>query len=344
MDIGLGLSRRCRLLAEHSVRAALPPQDIVFESQGLRSTKSSESRSAAPEAAERAQLSHHQPLQNPVPPFPVFRRTQDQLDEAEQVGTFSVASEEVLKNRAIKKSKCRNVGFESDSGGTFKGFKGLVVPSGGGQFPGFGSSAGGKPLEGLSKGNDVTSAPPFTSARAAAEPKVAFGSLAANGPTALVEKKVSNPKTNGDSQQPSSSGLASSKACVRNAYHKQLAALNCSVWDWIVKHVNTNPLCDLMPIFKYYEKYLANIEQQHGNGGRNSESESNKTAVETQSLSLFGSTKLQQESMFLFHSNKTDDTPGKKVEVAIEKKTDPSLGATSASFNFGKKVDSSVVG
>ncbi|KAL4833904.1 hypothetical protein H8958_011146 [Nasalis larvatus] len=271
-------------------------------------------------------------------------RNWDQEDEAEEVGTFSVASEEVLKNRAIKKAKRRNVGFESDSGGAFKGFKGLVVPSGGGRFPGFGSGTGGKPLEGLSNGNNITSAPPFTSAKAAAEPKVAFGSLAANGPTALVDKKVSNPKTNGDSQQPSSSGLASSKACVGNAYHKQLAALNCSVRDWIVQHVNTNPLCDLTPIFKDYEKYLANIEQQHGNGGRNSESESNKTAAETQSPSLFGSTKLQQESAFLFHGNKTEDTPDKKVEVASEKKTDPSLGATSASFNFGKKVDSSVLG
>uniref|UniRef100_A0A2R9ATK0 Nuclear pore complex protein Nup50 n=1 Tax=Pan paniscus TaxID=9597 RepID=A0A2R9ATK0_PANPA len=246
-------------------------------------------------------------------------RNWDQEDEAEEVGTFSMASEEVLKNRAIKKAKRRNVGFESDTGGAFKGFKGLVVPSGGGRFSGFGSGA-------------------------AAEPKVAFGSLAANGPTALVDK-VSNPKSNGDSQQPSSSGLASSKACVGNAYHKQLAALNCSVRDWIVKHVNTNPLCDLTPIFKDYEKYLANIEQQHGNSGRNSESESNKVAAETQSPSLFGSTKLQQESTFLFHGNKTEDTPDKKVEVASEKKTDPSsLGATSASFNFGKKVDSSVLG
>uniref|UniRef100_A0A2I3H1G4 Nuclear pore complex NUP2/50/61 domain-containing protein n=1 Tax=Nomascus leucogenys TaxID=61853 RepID=A0A2I3H1G4_NOMLE len=234
-------------------------------------------------------------------------RNWDQEDEAEEVGTFSVGSEE--------KAKRRNVGFESDSGGAFQGFKGLVVPSGGGWFPGFGS--------------------------AVAEPKVAFGSLAANGPAALVGKKVSNPQTNGDSQQPSSSGLPSSKACVGN----QLAALNCSVRDWIVKHVNTKPLCDLTPIFKDYEKYLANIEQQHENSGRNSESESNKAAAETQSPSLFGSTKLQQESAFLFHGNKTEDAPDKKVEVASEKKTDPSsLGATSASFNFGKKVDSSVLG
>uniref|UniRef100_A0A8I5YST1 Nuclear pore complex protein Nup50 n=1 Tax=Pongo abelii TaxID=9601 RepID=A0A8I5YST1_PONAB len=99
----------------------------------------------------------------------------DQEDEAEEVGTLSVASEEVLKNRAIKKAKRRNVGFESDSGGAFKGFKGFVVPSGGGRFPGFGSGAGGKPLEGLWNGNNITSAPPFTSAKAVAEPKVAFG-------------------------------------------------------------------------------------------------------------------------------------------------------------------------
>ncbi|XP_008053367.1 nuclear pore complex protein Nup50 [Carlito syrichta] len=268
-------------------------------------------------------------------------RNWDQEDEAEEVGTFSVASEEVLKNRAIKKAKRRNVGFESDSGGAFKGFKGLVVPSGGG-FSGFGSNPGGKPLEGLSNGNSIPGVSPFTSARAATEPKAAFGSIAANGPTALADKKISNPKTNGDSQQPSSSGLASSKACVGNAYHKQLAGLNCSVRDWIVKHVNTNPLCDLTPIFKDYEKYLVTIEQQHGKS--NSENESNKMLVETQSPSLFSSTKLQQDSTFLFHGNKTEDTAEKKMEVASEKTVDSSLGATSASFNFGKKIDSSVLG
>lgn len=65
--------------------------------------------------------------------------------------------------------------FQSDSGGAFKGFKGLVVPSGGGGFSGFGNGAGGKPLEGLSNGSGVTSDPPFSSARAATESKAAFG-------------------------------------------------------------------------------------------------------------------------------------------------------------------------
>lgn len=264
-------------------------------------------------------------------------RNWDQEDEAEEVGTFSVASEEVLKNRAIKKAKRRNVGFESDSGGAFKGFKGLVVPSGGGGFSGFGNGAGGKPLEGLSNGSGVTSAPPFSGARAATESKVAFGSVAANGPTSLLDKKVLTPKTNGDSQQRSSSGPPSGAACPRSAYHKQLAALNCSVRDWIAKHVNSNPLCDLTPIFRDYERHLAGIEQQHGSGGgRGSESEADRAPLATQSPSLFGAAKPQQDSAFPF--------AGGRAEDGAERKTEPPAGASSASFNFGKKIDGSVLG
>ncbi|XP_061214973.1 nuclear pore complex protein Nup50 isoform X2 [Neopsephotus bourkii] len=276
-------------------------------------------------------------------------RNWDQEDEAEEVGTFSVASEEVLKNRAIKKAKRRNVGSESESGGAFKGFKGFVSPSGKGGvgFSGFGNGAGIKPLEGLSNGSSsVTSAPSFTSLKTSSETQTqsAFGSTMSNGPTttAFTEKKAASPKTNGGNQ-PSSSGYAQSKACSSSIYHKQLAGLNCSVRDWIVKHVNTNPLCDLTPIFRDYEKYLANIEQQHGSSSDSgSENESNKTPG-TQSVSAFGNAKLQQGSTFLFN-NKTEDTLDKTPEAASERK-DPSLGATSTvSFNFGKSVDSSVLG
>ncbi|XP_071589392.1 nuclear pore complex protein Nup50 [Heliangelus exortis] len=274
-------------------------------------------------------------------------RNWDQEDEAEEVGTFSVASEEVLKNRAIKKAKRRNVGSESESGGAFKGFKGFILPSGkgGGGFSGFGNGAGIKPLEGLSNGSSsVSSTPSFSSLKTTSETQSAFGSTVSNGPAtaAFTEKKAASPKANGGSQ-PSLSVCAQSKACSSGVYHKQLASLNCSVRDWIVKHVNTNPLCDLTPIFRDYEKYLANIEQQHGSStDTGSESESNKTPG-SQAVSAFGNSKLQQGSTFLFNS-KTEDTSDKKPEAAPDKK-DPSLGATSsASFNFGKSVDSSVLG
>ncbi|NXD79361.1 NUP50 protein, partial [Halcyon senegalensis] len=275
-------------------------------------------------------------------------RNWDQEDEAEEVGTFSVASEEVLKNRAIKKAKRRNVGSESESGGAFKGFKGFILPSGkgGGGFSGFGNGAGIKPLEGLANGSSsVSSTPSFSSLKTTSETQSAFGkfSISIHISTNSAIKSAASPKTNGGSQ-PSSSGYAQSKVCSSRVYHKQLAALNCSVRDWIVKHVNTNPLCDLTPIFRDYEKYLANIEQQHGSSSDSgSENESNKTPG-SESVSTFGNSKLQQGSSFLFNNNKTEDTSDKKPEAASERK-DPALGATSTvSFNFGKSVSSSVLG
>ncbi|NXH41187.1 NUP50 protein, partial [Dicaeum eximium] len=271
-------------------------------------------------------------------------RNWDQEDEAEEVGTFSVASEEVLKNRAIKKAKRRNVGSESESGGAFKGFKGFTLPSGkgAGGFSGFGNGAGIKPLEGLSNGSSsISSTPSFSSLKSTSETQSAFGSPVSNGPTAAVfaEKKAVSPRANGGSQ-PCPSGSALSAARGSGAYHKQLAALNCSVRDWIVKHVNSNPLCDLSPIFRDYERYLASIEQQHGGGSDSgSENESSKTPG-PQAVPVFGSSKLQQSSTFLFN-NKTEDTSDKKPDAASEKR-DTLLGATSTvSFNFGKSVDSS---
>ncbi|KAM4901556.1 nuclear pore complex protein Nup50 isoform 1-T2 [Sylvia borin] len=270
-------------------------------------------------------------------------RNWDQEDEAEEVGTFSVASEEVLKNRAIKKAKRRNVGSESESGGAFKGFKGFILPSGkgGGGFSGFGNGAGVKPLEGLSNGSSsVSSTPSFSSLKSTSETQSAFGSPVSNGPSGAVfaEKKAASPRANGGSQPCPSGGALSS-----GAYHKQLAALNCSVRDWIVKHVNTNPLCDLSPIFRDYEQYLASIEQQHGGSSDSgSENESTKTPG-LRAAPVFGSSKLQQGSTFLFN-NKTEDTSDKKPE-AVSDKRDPLLGAASTvSFNFGKSVDSPVLG
>ncbi|XP_017682072.1 PREDICTED: nuclear pore complex protein Nup50 [Lepidothrix coronata] len=250
-------------------------------------------------------------------------RNWDQEDEAEEVGTFSVASEEVLKNRAIKKAKRRNVGSESESGGAFKGFKGFILPSGkgGGGFGGFGNGAGIKPLEGLSNGSStVSSTPPFSSLKTTPETQSAFGSPMSNGPGAAAFAET---KAGGGRQ---------------GSYHKQLAALNCSVRDWIVKHVNSNPLCDLTPIFRDYERYLASIERQHGSDS-GSEGE---PAGTPRAAPAFGGTKLQG-SAFLFNSGKAEEAPADRKAEAEKK--EPSLGAASAvSFNFGKSADSPALG
>lgn len=108
--------------------------------------------------------------------------------------------------------------------------------------------------------------------------------------------------------------------------------------------MNANPLCDLTPVFKDYEKYLAGIEQQLGDSaGSDPVREPSKMSLDAQSPALFGSTKLQQESPFLFPGDRREEgPPEKKTEAVPEHKVDLSPGATSASFNFGKKVDGSV--
>ncbi|XP_020833132.1 nuclear pore complex protein Nup50 [Phascolarctos cinereus] len=251
-------------------------------------------------------------------------RNWDQEDEVEEVGTFSVASKEVLKNRAIKKAKRRSATLESESGGAFKGFKGFVVPPGGGGLFGNGTSI--RPLEGLSNGGSMSSVPTSTPTKAAAEKKVTFGRVTANGPMrpAGTDKKAASTKTNGDSQQPSSSGHSPS------AYHRQLAALNCSVRDWIAKHVDSNPLCDLTPIFKDYERYLLSIEQLAGSGG------SSDSGVEREA-----GRQQPRDAPFVFDADKANA----RAEAPAEKKVAPAVGVASvASFHFGQKVNSSFLG
>ncbi|NXB78527.1 NUP50 protein, partial [Donacobius atricapilla] len=271
-------------------------------------------------------------------------RNWDQEDEAEEVGTFSVASEEVLKNRAIKKAKRRNVGAESESGGAFKGFKGFILPSGkgGGGFSGFGNGAGVKPLEGLSNGSSsVSSTPPFSSLKSTSETQSAFGKFYIS---IHIYQHLQSAKTSvWFCRVIFLNQSLLTKRVKLDIRERQLAALNCSVRDWIVKHVNSNPLCDLTPIFRDYEQYLASIEQQHGGSSdSSSENESAKTPG-PRAVPVFGSSKLQQGSAFLFNS-KTEDASDKKPEAASEKR-DTLSGATSAvSFNFGKSVDSSGLG
>ncbi|XP_071407592.1 nuclear pore complex protein Nup50 [Pithys albifrons albifrons] len=247
-------------------------------------------------------------------------RNWDQEDEAEEVGTFSVASEEVLKNRAIKKAKRRNVGSEPESGGAFKGFKGFMLPSGkgGGSFSGFGNGAGIKPLEGLSNGSSsVSSTPPFGTLKTTPETQSAFGSPVPNGPsgTACAESKA-----NGGSEGGS------------RTYHRQLAALNCSVRDWIVKHVNCNPLCDLSPIFRDYERYLAGIERQHG---RDSSADSEPAP----SLVPHGGSK-----GFLLAGGKGQDATDTQPEAAADRRAPALAAAPVVSFNFGRSSDSPALG
>ncbi|OCT88043.1 hypothetical protein XELAEV_18016672mg [Xenopus laevis] len=250
-------------------------------------------------------------------------RNWDQEEEEEDAGMFSVASQEVLKTRAIKKAKRRNAGNESESGGAFKGFKGLF-PVTGGSLSSFGNGSPAKPSEGLSNG---TSTSLFINLKPQSKPT--FGSAFTNRPLLGTAEK----STNGEKPL-SSCGAALSKPG-NLEYNKQLTSLNCSVRDWIVKHVNANPLCDLTPIFKDYEKHLSAIEQKYG-ASSESGSESDG-AAQTKTIPNLSSGKTVSIATFSF-GNK-DKAPEAPTKTPPDSK--PQAAPT---FNFGQKVDSSTLG
>lgn len=204
-----------------------------------------------------------------------------------QAGTFSVASQDVLKTRTMKKAKrrspaevsdhaptCRSAGcsahsnslplFQTENSATFKGFKGFSLTSSTpAAFSGFGK---GGAFTGLTNGSAPSVGGGATSTQAAGEQLVA---MSTSQGCVWVSPVWNLPASSGLMFASSASDLngaasRSSASCSSSEYNKQLTALNCSVRDWISKHVDDNPLCDLNPIFRDYERHLASIERQYG--------------------------------------------------------------------------------
>ncbi|KAJ7987939.1 hypothetical protein DPEC_G00318440 [Dallia pectoralis] len=300
-------------------------------------------------------------------------RNWDQEEDGEEAGTFSMASDDVLKNRPIKKAKRRTAGVEGESGGPLKVFKGFSLaptsgtgPSTGGTtaFSGFGNGAGFKPLSGLYNGNTTMPVTPAFSgfASLATHKTPSTGSLTFNGPSSGSDV-TSQPPSNGSSSSRSQSSTSQSSTSQSSTsqsstfqsstfqssistnskeYSRQLTALNCSLRDWITKHVNGNPLCDLNPIFRDYEKHLASIERKYGGGGASGveggtsatpgEKLPASAAPPPTSSSTVSSVATATPALFSF--SKEDVPP------AVPEKSSPAP----AGFNFDQKVDSSVLG
>lgn len=259
-------------------------------------------------------------------------RNWDQEEEGEEAGTFSLASQDVLKSRTMKRAKRRNTGADSEGGAAFKSFKGFTQTSNAGGaasaagaslgFSGFGNGGGFKGLGGLTNGTSSTS----IFGGFSGQPTSSTGP----GLTFINSVPADIKQTNGSaplSQTSSIGGAAAGGAGASSKeYRRQLTALNVSVRDWITKHVNDNPLCDLNPIFRDYERHLASIEKQYGatpaDGGTGEKKEdaacsSAPAAPPSSSSSPFSISKTEKSASSL---------------------------PTGVSFNFGQKVDSSALG
>lgn len=73
--------------------------------------------------------------------------------------------------------------------------------------------------------------------------------------------KVETSRSATDSPKPGTSKLSDAPPILSTNYFSNLKSLNTSVATWISQHVDENPYCILTPVFKDYEKHLANIER-----------------------------------------------------------------------------------
>ncbi|KAM8882743.1 nuclear pore complex protein Nup50 [Synchiropus picturatus] len=231
-------------------------------------------------------------------------RNWDQEEEEEEAGTFSVASEDVLKNRPIKKAKRRNAASENETSGAFKGFSG---------FGGF------KGLGGLTNGNGVAS--PFGGFSSLPITPSAKPDVTGNG-------SASTGDTSANGSAPQSSGGNSQEL------KRQITGLNCSVRDWITKHVNSNPLCDLSPIFKDYQKHLDDIQKKFGLGSGDASSEQKQGGSLPAAAAPPPTSSGSPAAPLFSFKNTSEDSKGSAAAPTP-------AGVT---FNFGQKVDSSVLG
>ncbi|XP_036331467.1 nuclear pore complex protein Nup50 [Rhagoletis pomonella] len=180
----------------------------------------------------------------------------DQEDEPEERGTFRKASEDVLNNRVIKKARRKvatgTVGADSTDDGApksvFSGFAGFGKATG--------STASASPFSFLTK----ISAPPADSTNPTDTSKAtqlfSFGTVGKT--SSSFDKKDTTSVENGNNAK----GKTNDNIGKSSSYQSKIRCLNQAVSEWIKTHVDQNPLCILSPIFKDYEKYLSEIEEE----------------------------------------------------------------------------------
>eukprot|EP01135_Chromosphaera_perkinsii_P002678 Nk52_evm46s226 gene=Nk52_evmTU46s226 len=191
-------------------------------------------------------------------------------------GMFAAASQEKLSGRKIVKAKRRNRGGDSAAASPF------------------GGGAVGSPFAAL--GGAKSS--PFASASSSfgnkAPESVKFGKATTDNPFAALDQGTGSSGNRKDSKvngsSPSSFGAnsftasaspkkASESLTSSSSRDDSIIALNASFKEYINKHVNSHPCCDLTPGMQDYIKHMTSLKKEDGVGSsaRLSYSDTKKT-------------------------------------------------------------------
>ncbi|XP_055845156.1 nuclear pore complex protein Nup50 [Episyrphus balteatus] len=271
----------------------------------------------------------------------------DRETEPETRGTFQSAPEDELKNRVIRKAH-RKLAGTSDStlkaedaadGGQTKG-----VFSG---FSGFGKTPSTATTLSSLSSTDSTKKPGETKPATST-----FSFLNKFTPSPSSTSAASEAKTDTVKKNPLGT-ISEDNASANNnkydfekssVYYAKLKGLNQAVSTWIKTHVDKNPLCLLTPIFKDYEKYLAEIEKTEGQSNTGG-------APQSQAMNNFkfqsATPPTSSANIFSFGKKTTTDSTDSTAEP---KKTTSIFGSSAQSseekpkastgFSFGSKSDS----
>lgn len=167
----------------------------------------------------------------------------------------------------------------------------------------------------------------------------------ASSTTAKNEKSLFSTTSNNASSEKTqivSSSQASDKSTNKTdtqddkklVYYNKLKGLNESVSAWIKKHVEETPLCILTPIFRDYEKYLKEIQDEYEKSKEKTKTEStsdnkqNTAGAISSPWSTNISSSTFQTSTNMFTNNKNNVTSPEKTPDLSK-----GLGSTSASTN-----------
>ncbi|XP_078581204.1 nuclear pore complex protein Nup50-like [Branchiostoma floridae x Branchiostoma japonicum] len=156
-------------------------------------------------------------------------RNWDQEEEPEEAGTWNPASREEMSKRRVKKAMRRGAAGSEGGSGAFAKFSGFSSKPSSAVFS---LNSNAKPLA-VSNGN---------------KPSIPFSGFGTGSST--PSPVVSERSPAGGHPSPRYSPQ----------YCTQLQGLNRSLLQWLQKHVDNNPICDLTPSFRDYEKHLRDIE------------------------------------------------------------------------------------
>ncbi|XP_076760676.1 nuclear pore complex protein Nup50 [Xylocopa sonorina] len=182
----------------------------------------------------------------------------DEEENPEEAGTFKKASDDVMEKRVVKRAKRRLQTSEDTRSafGTFTGFKTSTT-----------TTAQTSPFSFLANSNANTNTNDASSKMVSNINKSPI-----SNETPKSNENGTKKKENTEIQMPATAGTKKANIDQEDQnifkkssdYFAKLKGLNESVAQWIKTHVDANPFCILTPIFKDYEKYLKDIEANHG--------------------------------------------------------------------------------